>query len=165
MAGAPLRKAMLTTLEELGKAEGISGEQWVLDQVTGGRSLRAIAKEDLKVSENMMYKWGGETDSRREKVRHARERSSHALVDECQEIADESTPVNVQVARERISIRKFKAATYDRATFGEQKAPLIAISVGDMHLTALQTVPPEPLQIASEEIEVLPATAEEPEAQ
>lgn len=159
MAGAPLRKAMIAEIKDRG------GEDWLFDLVASGTPVLRIAEQYLNCGKSMLYRWLREDPGRREALKRAREESGHALVEEGLDIVDNADEDNVQVAKERASMRKFMASRYNRADFGEQNAPQVAISIGSLHLASLQTVAPEVLQVASDQIEVLPAETGKPEDQ
>lgn len=88
----------------------------------------------------------GQDDTTRQRA--ARARGSYALIDETLQIADERVTSNEDNGRNRnrISARQWAAERFNREELGAPKGPLVAISIGSLHLDALRSrglpVPP-----------------------
>jgi len=132
-----------------GVDEGPDGEQlgfeaaalgYVLAWINGGHpaghssTILSLARY-LGVSRPVLSGWLGE-EKRREAYRVARETSAACLVDEAADILDTATPYEAGLANSRANFRKWLASVYDRATYGQQVAPTVAINVAQLHLAA-----------------------------
>jgi len=77
-----------------------------------------------------------------QQMNDARRRSSHALVEDAQAIVDtaaaEPTREGIAAAKVQADIRTWRAARYDRETFGDKATHAVEISLGDLHLDALR---------------------------
>lgn len=132
MAGKPVQRMAFALIEAKG------GEPWVLEQVAQGHGYRTIAKE-LGVSLTMFVGWATHTDARRQMLRQARENAAQTLAEQALEIADEADPLTERVARLRIDTRKWIASKWAPDTYGDNKGPVVQISINDMHLKAVRS--------------------------
>lgn len=156
MAGHPKLWAAHPTLDA-------HGEEKVFELRASGISVRKLATL-LGVTPRQMYHWfdkgeghdvPGETGvNRRERWNHANTLCAQALVDGAKDVFErlrdpETGRMKVDVSREEIALAKaetdfdrWHASTLDRDTFGEKKGQQ-AISIGELHLTAVKRVSAE----------------------
>lgn len=87
----------------------------------------------------------------------ARARGAHALVDATLSIADERVLTNDDNGRNRnrIAARQWAAERWNKDELAQQRGPIVAISVGSMHLDALRVRVYEQPAIATEDATVL----------
>ena len=130
MAGRPKRRSMLQRIETVG------GDEWLLEEVAKGRTLRSIA-EEVGITQPKLCGYLRE-EKRRELYARAREAAAGALVEQSLEIVDAADPATVQVAKLRADTRRWIAGKYDRATWGDDRGPTVAIQINGLHLDALR---------------------------
>ena len=148
MAGRPLLRRFS---ESMAKS---NGEEYVMNAVMEGISLYKIA-DHLDTTRGLLYTWLHNEDGRWEAYQEARKVGAYAMVEDAHAIADSATNESVALARERVKVRLWQAERANREAFGQQKETNVNISVGDLHLQALQASPAEQIEDA-EVIEVLP---------
>jgi len=77
-----------------------------------------------------------------QQMNDARRRSSHALVEDAQAIVDtaaaEPTREGIAAAKVQADIRTWRAARYNRETFGDKATHSVEINLGQLHLDALR---------------------------
>ena len=129
MAGRPKYQAGLVLLGQL-------GIEPVQARLESGHSVERIAK-DLGVTRSALEDWLDKPEQAGV-VSRARARAANQLAAEVLEIADAATPETVNVARLQMDGRKWVAAKWNPAAYGEQKGPSVVINVGDLHLRALK---------------------------
>jgi hypothetical protein len=133
MPGNPVKRLSFALIEKHG------GEDWVLEQVAQGHGYRYMAKE-IGVSQTVFSNWATATPERQERLRRAREQAASYLADETLEIADSADPFTERVAKLRIDTRKWLASKWAPDTYGDNKGPVVQISINDMHLKAVRTI-------------------------
>ena len=131
MAGNPKKKTDLVTLQAV-------GEDKVGELLEAGRSLTDICKV-LGVSKKALNEWL-ESPERAGLLARARTRAADQLAAETLEIADSAAPEEVQVARLRTDVRKWLAAKWNPTAYGEQRGPLVNISIDGLHMDSLRRV-------------------------
>lgn len=96
---------------------------WIVDPAALQRYLRGI--------------WGETAES---EIDAARTRASHLYAEDAISIVDEDQSDNVGVSRaaSRARSRQWLAERYNRAKYGNQAGPVVAISIGQLHLDALR---------------------------
>ena len=121
MAGKPEAKRQLALIEGLGLDE-------IVRRVAGGETIRSIAA-DLGVNPNRISTWVNSSDERAEALSRARMRGAHALVEEGHSIVMQATNESATVAKLQSDYLKWMAAKFNAAAYGEQRAPVVAISI------------------------------------
>jgi hypothetical protein len=137
----------------------IDGEQVVFNAIMDGWSLSKVC-DMLDESRGLIYMWLHKDEERWRAYQEARKVGAHAMVEEAQAIADGASNEDVALARERVKVRLWQAERANREDFGQQKDTNVNITVGDLHLEALRSMPAEQIEDA-EVLEVLPMTDEE----
>lgn len=132
MAGRPKYNADMVLLDQL-------GQDPVLERLEAGKSLTTICRE-LAVSKRALNDWLDKPEHAGLASR-ARARAADQLAAEVLEIADSAAPEEVNLARLRTDVRKWVAAKWNPAAYGEQRGPSVVINVGDLHLRALKQTP------------------------
>lgn len=76
-------------------------------------------------------------------LRSARARASHCLAEESIEIVDEpaETMMDVSRAASRSRARQWAAQAWNKEDYGQQKGVSVTVTVGSLHLAALQAPP------------------------
>jgi transposase len=135
MAGRPKRKADLATLNQIG-AEKV---EELLEQ---GKSIEDVWKI-LKVSRAALQAWLDAPEQSGLLVR-ARVRAADNLASETLAIVDGvAEEANaIAKARARVDARKWVAAKWDPARYGDQKGVNVNIDLGMLHLEAVKAVKP-----------------------
>ena len=121
MAGKPEAKRQLALIEGLGLDE-------IARRVAGGETIRSIAA-DLGVNPNRISTWVNSSDERAEALSRARMRGAHALVEEGHSIVMQATNESATVAKLQSDYLKWMAAKFNAAAYGENRAPIVAISI------------------------------------
>lgn len=121
MAGKPEAKRQLALIEGLGLDE-------IVRRVAGGETIRSIAA-DLGVNPNRISTWVNSSDERAEALSRARMRGAHALVEEGHSIVMQATNESATVAKLQSDYLKWMAAKFNAAAYGENRAPVVAISI------------------------------------
>lgn len=137
MAGQKKTKNGLTLLASE------SGKERLLQLAEQGMSIDGIAAE-MQIPRGSINKWLDAAENSALFAR-ARTRAADALATETLEIADnvEEDPVAIQKAKLRSDNRKWIAAKWDAARYGDQKQGVnVNISLGELHLRAVKTVKP-----------------------
>lgn len=165
MAGQPKRRAMI---EELSKratetfdtdpvdvAIGTQNTPTHLDYVSAwierGQTVKALAQDitnsirhEITYDQLMRYLRStfGDQQTERE-LDAARTRASHLYAEHALEIVDAPAydSVSVQQAATRAKQRNWLAERYNPSRFGQAKGPTVSISIGGLHLQALQAIP------------------------
>ena len=112
------------------------GEDTVLARIANGETMASIAA-DIGVSRPLLSAWCNDA-KRIDLYAHARRQAASALVDESLDIVDQAESDNVQVAKLRADTRKWIASKLDRATWGDDRGPTVAIQINGLHLDALR---------------------------
>lgn len=104
----------------------------------------------LGVSRHLLYQWIGGNETRKRAVIVAREDTlADVLVEDAQEILDNADPRESSIAVGRANFRRWYAGCLNRAKYGTQSAPTVAINVAELHLAAHQARKILPSQPAS----------------
>lgn len=120
-----------------------SGKERLLELAEQGMSLEQIAVT-MQIPRGSINKWLDAAENSAAFTR-ARARAADDLAAETLEIADnvEEDPVAIQKAKLRSDNRKWIAAKWDAARYGDQKQGVnVNISLGELHLRAVKTVKP-----------------------
>jgi len=136
MAGQPLKRAMIETIEKAG------GVDWIAEQIANGDTVTSLARS-MDVSRNIMYKWLHSEPDRSATVKAARKVAAERLADEAMELADNVDVDTSSIAkvREQISVRKWRAAAFDPDVWATNKNQTnVQVNVGAQHLDALRRV-------------------------
>jgi len=113
------------------------GEAYVFGEIAKGRTLASIAEEH-GWDRTQLNLWCLH-ESRAEAYAHAKRYKAEALVDQSLALVDAVTePDQVQVAKLKAETRRWIASKLDRATWGEDKGPTVAIQINGLHLDALR---------------------------
>jgi hypothetical protein len=168
MTGRPKLAAFLSELERQKQAQyeadadGMSHLEYVALCVEAGDTIVGIAKRVIDganvelyptVLSTYLYKTFG--DEAGVRLKAARVRGSHALVEEGALIIEEASTVDrehLKHAEMRAENRNFRARSYNPAEYGQQPQNTFHIlSTGDLHLTALQRDAVLPARIDGED--------------
>ena len=171
MAGKPLHRAMLVELDALTRRyfeieDGAAHEHSHLDFVVGwlenGGTMRSLA-DNLSVAighevwagklTNYLHKNFSESETA---LVRARARGAYAIVDDALAIVDAPALDTVDVARaaSRARVRHWTAERWNKPAFAGQQTAAVTISIGSLHLDALQAA----RQPAGNHAASLPAT-------
>lgn len=132
MAGRPMKQAGLALLEQL-------GEEPIIARLEAGKSIEAISKE-MGITRAALNAWLDKPEHAGLASR-ARARAADQLAAEVLEIVDAATPETVNVARLQVDGRKWVAAKWNPAAYGDTKGPQVVVNIGDLHLRALKQSP------------------------
>lgn len=148
MSGRPRFRAAIEMIEEWG------GEEFVLEQLMDGQSLKKIATV-MDVSRGLLYRWLHQEEDRWDKYNEAREVGAHAMVDSAFEILEGATATSISVDRERANIRKWLAERANRKDFGSEKTQQVhnVMNISEMHLVAVQQAPKDVPALPPEEVD------------
>jgi AcrR family transcriptional regulator len=146
MAAQPILRALHARLiaegRELGHDATADGEAEatyaVVRHILDGLTMTAVAKA-LNCSRGLLYTWATtkKHPERWTAIEEARKIAAHGLVDDAQAILDESNPAMIAVDRERAKLKQWMASRYNRAAYGEDRANVVSLSIGDLHIAAL----------------------------
>jgi hypothetical protein len=164
MAGRPRRQAMIAELlsrtanecDDIDDATPLDYvERWISNGSTlkdlGNHIAKVTKPEDLEdsdpswsISGDMIRRYleslHGEAECE-QRLSRARARSSYSMADDALAIADEAKPEDAVVARLRVQSRQWTAERFNPGAFGQSKGVNVSISVGGLHLQALQALP------------------------
>jgi hypothetical protein len=130
MPGQPKTNEMLQTIEASGGAE------WLLSQVSEGKTLISLAR-DLGVSRSIVSGLLNR-DEHKEALKNARMRGATALAEQSVEIADQATSETERVDRLRVDVRRWLSSKWDRETYGDRTSPMVQIKMATLHIDALR---------------------------
>ena len=128
MAGKPKRKADLAVL-----ADKVTEVETMLSE---GRTQAEVYRA-LNISKMSWYDWLASPEGR-DVLARARTRATDRMAEEALTIADEAAPEDAQVARLRIDTRKWLASKWNRSLYGDDRAPLVNISIDGLHMDSLR---------------------------
>lgn len=159
MAGRPVTRRMVADLCELGRKAQLDVTEdgqpvtdheeialsYALTWIKGGcppghtPTVNALA-DYLEVSRALLYEWLTKDEGRKTALRVARKDSADFLAEQGLQVLDDPSlkPQDVAIANSRANFRKWLASVFDRANYGQQSAPTVAISVAQMHLHAVE---------------------------
>ena len=140
MAGKPKRK---TDLVVLGTKVHV-----VEEMLSEGRTQAEVYRA-LGVSKMSWYDWLG-TQEGRDVLARARTRATDKFAEESLQIADTTAPEDVQVAKLRIDTRKWLASKWNAGTYGENRGPLVNISLAGLHGNSLRKISAEVIEAIDE---------------
>ena len=114
------------------------GAYALLARIAGGEPLKAVA-ESIGVSRQVL---SGVLNSEpnRDGLRAAREQAAQVFAEEALAISDAATPQDVQVAKLRVDTRRWIASKWDRGLYGDDRNPLVNITLAQLHLDSLRKV-------------------------
>ena len=140
MAGKAIENAHMSRLDKF-------GEDVIFDDIAEGMKIRDLIKK-YGVGNRGFYSWLKKADGRRERYRQAQVRQAQMYAEECISIADATADAQeAQVSKLRIDARKFMASKLDPSVYGDQRAPLVNITVGSTHLNAIKDLATSPVTI------------------
>ena len=139
---------------------------YVCQWLENAKTLKALAGEitsklHLDVSPALLQRAlaarFGEDETERA-IDRARSRASHLYAEDALTIVDEPADTNVEVSRaaSRARARQWLAEKYNPRAYGSSKDVSVSISIGSLHLAALQAVP-----IATASAHLLPMPSSE----
>lgn len=151
MAGRPMLRALLARLHKLGVGAGLDqveagqpalsddevAEAYILAWIVEGGTLYTLAKE-MGCARWTIAQWVTSDTDREHRYHNAREVSAHSHVERGLHLLDTADRDDIQVANARAGYRKWYAGVLNRRDYGAQAAPAQAISIGTMHLHAVQ---------------------------
>jgi len=132
MAGKPESRRQIALIENL-------GIEAIADRVAGGETIRSI-DADLGVNPNRISSWVNSSDERAAALSRARIRGAHALVEEGHSIVMQATNESSTVAKLQSDYLKWMAAKFNAAAYGEQRGPVVAISLDSQAWSAIKDV-------------------------
>lgn len=137
------------SLMKLHAAVEAEGEGAVFRLIAEGKTMRQVGAA-FGISADSIYKWiheGGE--NRRQAWADAKRRSADSLVDEGLQILDDGADITnsaqATIARSRAEYRKWLASIRNREDYGDQAGVQVNLSIGELHLRALQAKGRSPL--------------------
>ena len=131
MAGRPKRKRDLVALNEMGEGP-------VAELLESALPIAEVCRR-LGVGKRPLMEWLESDESRRGLLAAARARAAHVLADQALEIAD-GAEMDVPRDRLRVDTRKWLAARWNQAEYGDRPAAAVQLNFNDLHLAALQNV-------------------------
>lgn len=136
MAGRPKMRADLVKLQDK--------EEEVLEALEQGIGVETLA-EKWGITRSAMNAFV-EAPERSEAVARARVRAADHLAQQALVIADDTTG---EVARDRLRVdtRKWLAAKWNPAMYGDTKNPTVQINLGELHLAAVKAIKPDSVTI------------------
>lgn len=136
MAGKPKTKAALSALDKL-------GIDAICERLAEGATTAAIAKA-AGVSRPILSAFLNRPENADSYAR-ARETRAAKHAERIEELADlvETGEIDTNAARVSIDARKWIASRMDAAKWGDTKAPLVNITLTDLHLGSLRRIEPE----------------------
>jgi len=151
MAGRPKQRRIISLLERLASEElddEPSALAYACAWLSDGKTVQALADHLTNLAGEPVHR-GWLTPvllklapNAEQQMNEARRRSSHALVEDAQAIVDtaaaEPTREGIAAAKVQADIRTWRAARYDRDTFGDKATHSVELSLGDLHLDALR---------------------------
>jgi terminase small subunit-like protein len=136
MPGTPKLEKLYADIEEQG------GLDSVFDALADGALVRELAAK-FGVSRGW-FGWAlKRTPELRKRWEEAIAARANAMAEDAIDIADNApeTPAGVQKAKLRAELRQWLAAT-DNARYRRAQAPLVHVTIGELHLDALRLRPP-----------------------
>ena len=154
MAGQPKKRAVAAELSRRAAADELpSILDYAIAWVESGGSLTSLAadlNDKLGVGEigrdlvrRVVYD-SDETGEAEARLANARGAGAHAIAESTTVIADSS-----EDAKLKVQSRQWLAARWNRAEYGENRGPNVAISFGDGFLNALRGMAPAAAAIAT----------------
>jgi hypothetical protein len=149
-------------------AEGGNLSQLARD-LTASMGIGAVGRETVRLAVYQDEAEAGEAEAR---LKSARARGSHALIEESQDLADTALVNRDAIAKVKLQtdIRARMAKAYDRDTWGDSPSIALQINAGSLHLDALRRTQgsnnPLPARVASaqvaeaQDVSALPASIE-----
>ena len=131
MSGQPIIAAQRKKLIE-------AGEEKIFAKLSGGMTTVATIKH-FGVGNRAFYKWLDSDEGRRERYFLARKQWADMIAEEVVDIADGAVDAHDATVRKlRIDARKWVASRVNPDNWAERRDPLLNISLGDQHLSALK---------------------------
>jgi len=94
----------------------------IVRRIADGESLRSILSGDDMPDRKTFYNWIKTKDEFFHQYAQARDVAADIAFDEMQEIADNATPQNVQVAKLRVDTLKWRLARQSPRKYGDRQA-------------------------------------------
>ena len=123
----------------------LGGDDVVFEHIAEGHSMKAVAELVGASSRGMLYLWiDNKKGERKPKLTAARKISAHSTAEDAGQILDDLadelvvTGPDVQLATSRSKYRTWLAGMRNREEYGDQAGVTVNLSVGDLHLGALQ---------------------------
>lgn len=104
----------------------------ICDVMALGFPLSAVLQMPGMPTVDLVMKWQRKDPAIRQAIAEAREMGADAMAEECLQIADEATPVSVQVAKLRIGTRLRLAGAWAPGTYGrpeQQTSPPVTVTI------------------------------------
>jgi len=139
MAGKPKKRQLLADIKKFGAEE-------LCDRIASGETIAGISAE-FGVSRNFMSQTMNKDPDIKKLLDAARRAHGDALIDEARHLADscEPDPNSISKMREQVSLRKWIASATNPDNWAAKQQPLVNISLGDMHLSALKKAQASPM--------------------
>ena len=184
MASTPRQRALLRAMTQLAQEEvgpGATPLDWVVQRLEDGLTVTKVA---ARVGEALGENWDGSAggpwipsraflsnvmrwvypDTAKERMAAARKVGATSLAEDALGIVDEcstATTASVQKARLQSDTRLALAAAFDPEKFGTRSVPQVNISLGDLHILAVQRAPrlglPASERQPQQQVEPMPA--------
>jgi len=160
---------IIRTLTALGAPNGDGPLDFVLSAVASGKTIHALAEDVTAalgepVRRDALSRVVSSLPGARERLPDARLDAAHAFAEESLALADTAGTDSreaIQKAQMRIASRQWMAERFNRAVYGGPKGVEVNISIGQMHLAALQRhTPAGPGQITDGPVEPMAADFE-----
>ena len=146
MAGKPKKRADIALLNA-------TGEDKIFNEIASGASLRDLCAAH-NVSMGSLHAWLTAPE-RVERYTRARVERASAHAAKIEQLADdvESGTLPPDVARVSIDARKWIAARLDPKSYGDNKAPLVNITLTDLHVDSLRKVSQQVIDVVDKSSE------------
>src|SRR6185437_7782321 len=152
MAGRQKPKRIVALLDRLAQEEldlgSPSGLDYVCSWLADGKTVQQLADHLSTLAGEPVHRgWltpvlQGLAPNAVQRMNDARRASAHALVEDAQAIVDtaavDPSREGIAAAKVQADLRTWRAARYDRETFGEKATHSVEISLGQLHLDALR---------------------------
>lgn len=132
MAGKPEKRRQIALIEGL-------GIEAIADRVSAGETLRSIA-DSIGVNPARITAYVNSSEERAEIIARARTRGAHALVEEGHAIVMQATNESSTVAKLQSDYLKWMAAKFNAYAYGEQRGPVVAISLDSQAWSAIKDI-------------------------
>jgi len=152
MAGRQKPKRIVALLDRLAQEEldlgSPSGLDYVCSWLADGKTVQQLADHLTTLAGEPVHRgWLSPILQRLapnavQRMNDARRLSAHALVEDAQAIVDtaavDPSREGIAAAKVQADLRTWRAARYDRETFGEKSAHSVTLDLGQLHLDALR---------------------------
>jgi hypothetical protein len=154
MAGRKMAKRLLADMAALG------GVEYLTDYIGDGGTVQALAN-NLNCSRSFLSRVLNGNPEYRQALADGRKIGADKLADDALNIMDDLTDkpaltsADVQLAKERVHVRKWLAAMNDPDRFAEKKQADTIINIGELHLGALKKLRGEMLNVTPTVAEIV----------